>query len=369
MCNRSYTLIRSILLIILALPLVAEGKSPVIRIDMNNYRIGDFDKEIKQISCLKLKKSHYDTTRQLVFYKDRIYVMGYTIAGASVLIYDLVGNFIKEIRLPDAIAVNSMTAIPQLNELWITSYCKFIKKYQPDGKLIKKISLPFPCTGLYPTGNHEYLVYSGGAGKAIERHAFALTDFKAIRELFIPMHFQRDVSHNFIGTYVADPSSGNLLLFPDNIDTVYTFDKQKKELFPLFHLDFHGDFMKLKDAPNSDREMSEIITQKRYIYSHNSLSVASGKLFFRTLGKHSHLYSIRMTDRQVAVFNDLFDNYPLEYTPFFHSDGKKLYAVIQEKKIVEHYKKHKCTYPALQKILPSLSANGQEHYLITIELK
>ncbi len=77
---------------------------------MNNYRVGDFDKEIKQISCLKLKKSHYDTTRQLVFYKDRIYVMGYTIAGASVLIYDLVGNFIKEIRLPDAIAVNSMTA-------------------------------------------------------------------------------------------------------------------------------------------------------------------------------------------------------------------------------------------------------------------
>lgn len=74
------------------------------------------------------EKSHYDTTRQLVFYKDRIYVMGYTIAGASVLIYDLAGNFIKEIRLPDAIAVNSMTAIPQLNELWITSYGKFIKK-------------------------------------------------------------------------------------------------------------------------------------------------------------------------------------------------------------------------------------------------
>ena len=111
---------------------------------MNNYRVGDFDKEIKQISCLKLKKSHYDTTRQLVFYKDRIYVMGYTIAGASVFIYDLAGNFIKEIRLPDAIAVNSMTAIPQLNELWITSYGKFIKKYQPDGKLIKKISLPSP---------------------------------------------------------------------------------------------------------------------------------------------------------------------------------------------------------------------------------
>ncbi len=63
MCNRSYTLIRSILLIILALPLVAEGKSPVIRIDMNNYRVGDLDKEIKQISCLKLKKA---TTTRLV---------------------------------------------------------------------------------------------------------------------------------------------------------------------------------------------------------------------------------------------------------------------------------------------------------------
>ena len=63
MCNRSYTLIRSILLIILALPLVAEGKSPVIRIDMNNYRVGDFDKEIKQIPRLKLKKA---TTTRLV---------------------------------------------------------------------------------------------------------------------------------------------------------------------------------------------------------------------------------------------------------------------------------------------------------------
>ena len=63
MCNRSYTLIRSILLIILALPLVAEGKSTVIRIDMKNYSVGDIDKEIKQISCLKLKKA---TTTRLV---------------------------------------------------------------------------------------------------------------------------------------------------------------------------------------------------------------------------------------------------------------------------------------------------------------
>ena len=40
-----------------------------------------------------------------------------------------------------------------------------------------------------------------------------------------------------------------------------------------------------------------------------------------------------------------------------------------EKELAEHYQNIKCTYPAIQKLLPALSPDGNSWILLTIEIK
>ena len=37
-------------------------------------------------------------------------------------------------------------------------------------------------------------------------------------------------------------TNNNIFIFPPRIDTIYSYNFQQKELYPLYSLDFHGDF-------------------------------------------------------------------------------------------------------------------------------
>ena len=56
-------------------------------------------------------------------------------------------------------------------------------------------------------------------------------------------------------------------------DTIYMYDS-KKDDGTYFHLDFHGDYLTEEMLPRdryfSDKEMHDIITEKKYIYSKNN---------------------------------------------------------------------------------------------------
>ena len=84
-------------------------------------------------------------------------------AGKNVYIYSKSGKFIKEITFSDALIVNSMCIVPELEELWVVSRFKIINKFKLDGAPVKKVSLPFPCAAIIPTAKQDFLVYSGGA--------------------------------------------------------------------------------------------------------------------------------------------------------------------------------------------------------------
>ena len=86
--------------------------------------------------------------------------MGSTMAGKNVYIYSKSGKFIKEITFSDALIVNSMCIVPELEELWVVSRFKIINKFKLDGAPVKKVSLPFPCAAIIPTAKQDFLVYS-----------------------------------------------------------------------------------------------------------------------------------------------------------------------------------------------------------------
>lgn len=338
---------------------------------MNHYQKITFDSLVTNISCTKLSNTVFDFCTNMVQYQDYLYFMGGTMAGKNVYIYSKSGKFIKEITFPDALIVNSMCIVPELEELWVVSRFKIVNKFKLVGTPVKKVSLPFPCAAIIPTTEQNFLVYSGGACTDrghIEGHFMALTDFKSINKLFLPKWGKREWPFAPYNLYTTD--TDNILILPNNTDTIYIYDTSRKEIAPYFHLDFHGDFLTNDKYPKEDVEMGEIIDKKKYIYNCYSFYFASGYLFLKLIGKRNDFCVIRSKDNALFSFDRLFDNFSSRYVnPFIGSDKSNLYLLVREKDLVNHYLNIRCTYSGIEKILPTLSINGNDWILLTIKIK
>lgn len=367
-------------LLFLFLLFVNDGKSvtttssekSIIHIDMNKYQTICFDTLITDISCTRLEKNMFNECIDMMQYKDYLYFMGYTMAGKNLVIYNTTGKFIKEITFSDALMVNSMCIIPELEELWVVSRFKTINKFKLDGTPITRVSLPFPCANIIPTKEKDFLVYSGGACHergSIEGHFMALTDFKSIHKLFMPMWGEKKWPFASYNLYTTDTNK-NIFIFPAQIDTIYSYNFQKKELFPLYSLNFHDDFLTLDKYSEDDSEMHKIITQRKYIYNHYSFYEASDKLFFKLKGKREFFCMIDRISNSLYRFDRLFDNFQSGYiNPFVGSSDRQLYLLARGNELRDHYLNLKCSYPAIKKIISSLSSDNNDWILLTINIK
>lgn len=361
-----------LLIFFIACSFFSHGKNDVIHIDMLKYQTVKFDTLVKGISCIKLGYKNFDSCLKIVSYKGYFYLIGNTIAGKSVLIFKSTGEFVKEITFSDALLLTSLAIIPDQEQLWVASRGKILNKFKLDGTPVGRVSLPFFCVDLTAVNNKDFLVYDGGRN-SIEGHSMALTDFKSIQKLFINRNKKRKYISSSQSLYAADTNLENIFVFPDRTDTLYFYNSKKEELEPYYHLNFHGDFLTEKlytKGEFSDEEMSEIITKRKYIYSQYSFYQASGRLFFKLVGKREDFCTIHLKDNSLLSFDRLFDGYEsTTYNPFIGSDGKNIYFIVKEKDLVKHYKNNKCTYPTIQRLLPSLSANGSNWILLAIEIK
>ncbi len=342
-----------------------------IEIDMSTPTRIDFNDLVENISCTKLDGYYFDGCISLIPFKEYLYLMGETISGKNITIYNRKGEFIKNITFSDALIVNSMCIVPTLDELWVISRFKRISKFKLDGTLIKRVALPFNCANAYAVNRDDFLLYSGGGATNIENHYIALTDFKSVHKLFMPQ--RNKTAFNHWSLYAPDVSNENLFMFFHLIDTIYSYNIKDQELRPHYKLNFHGDFLSESQVPsgkNEDSEMSEIITKRKYIYAHYSFYQASGKLFFKLVGKRDDFCMINLEDNRLFSFDRLFDSFgSYQINPFVASDGKRLYLLAKERDLVEHYQNIKCTYPALRKLLPTLSPEGNAWILVAIDIK
>lgn len=367
---RKALLISSLILLSIVPVFPVQGETGTI--DMGQAQPACFDSLVADIACVKLENRIFDNCIQMVPSRDYLYFMGSTIAGRSIGIYDKSGKFIRELTFPDAILLNSMSLIPETEELWVVSRFKVINRFRLDGTLVKRQSLPFTTAYAIPVGGPDFLVYNGCSSVdkyCIEGHFMALTDFKSIRKLFLPKWGRREFPFAGYSLYTKD-KDGDVFLFPHNIDTIYRYDIAREELAPLYALDFHGDFLTLDKKPLTDQEMADIITNRKYIYSHYSFHWVSGKFFFKLIGKREDYCMIRQQDGALFSFDRLFDNFRSRYiNPFVGSDGECLYLLVRENDLSEHYQNVKCTYPSVRKILPTLSQTGNAWILLTIKIK
>lgn len=369
-----------VLFILLSLLFINESKAilyptaykEATKIDMKKYKTISFDSLIEDISCTRLDKNIFSNCISMTQYKDNLYFMGNTIAGKNIVIYNSSGKFINEITFSDALLVNSMCIVPHLEELWAVSRFKIINKFKLDGTPINRISLPFACAHIIPVDKQNYLIYSGGGCDKqgnIDGYFMALTDFKSINKFFIPKWGKSKRPYADYNLYATNTKSNNIFIFPNNIDTIYTYNYNEKEVNPLYSLDFHEEFITKENYPN-DNELGEIIKKQKYIYSHNSFYQASDKLFFKLKGKREDICIINLKNNSLYSCERLFDNFhSRSMNPIIGSDGENIYMLAWEKDLVEHYQNIKCSYPAIKKILPSLSANSEDWVLITIKIK
>ena len=341
-------------------------------IDMNRGQNIRFDDLVSDISCLSLQQASFDNCWHLIAYGDYYYGMVSTMAGRKLVIYDKQGALVKELTFSDAWVVHSMCIVPELKELWVMSRTKIINKFKLDGTPIRRLSLPFACTNVIPAGDGEYLVYSGGSAQekySIEKHMMALTDFKTVTRLYLPIRGQKD-SFSGCTTLSATEAGQNLYVFPPGIDTIFTYHRRDKELYPQYALNFHGDFLPLEELQSGERQMARVIETNSHVYDIVSFYEAAGRLFFRLVGKRNHFCMIDLRTDSLYTFNHLFDYYDAEGpNPIVGSSAGKFYLVVREKALLDHYQNIKCSYPALKQSLSGKSSGRNGWLLITITLK
>lgn len=364
--------IKLLLIFLVTCSCLSYGKNDLIQIDMSKYQTVDFDRLVKNISCIKLEFNSFDSVLKVIPYKGYFYLMARTIAGYSVVIFKNNGRWVKEITFADALIVSSLAIIPEQEQLWVFSRGKIVNKFKLDGSPVGKVSLPFKCVDLTAVNKQDFLIYDG-AHNSIEGHSMAVTDLKSIHQLFLKRSNKKKKFSSSESLYAPNTNQDSLFVFPDRTDTIYLYHSKKRKIEPYYHLNFHGDFLTDKMYPKddfSDKEMSDIITKRTYIYARYSFYQASGRLFFKLAGKRNDFCTIDLKNNALLSFGRLMDNYqPTTYNPFIGSDGNSLYLMVKENELVKHYKKSKCTYPSIQKLLPSLSVDGNNWILLAIEIK
>lgn len=53
----------------------------------------------------------------------------------------------------------------------------------------------------------------------------------------------------------------DIFILPDETDTIYSYNRPKKEVTPFYTLNFHSDFLTKDRVPEEDSEMGQIITE------------------------------------------------------------------------------------------------------------
>lgn len=348
----------------------------VVTCDMDKTIPTLFDDWIEDISCTVLEKDLFDTYMTIIPYKDLYYVMGRTIAGVKIVIFKDTGEYVKELQLQDPIATESMTIIPELEELWVISFGNIIHKYKLDGTFLKRIKLPFSCTNIITADFPDFLVYSGG-GKdekgSIQQHLFALTDFQTIHQLFIPQWGTQTNPYAPFSLYAKDTNTKRIYVFPSKIDTIYCYSYLQKKMKPYYALNFHGDFLtkdKEPAGPSENKEMNDIITQNKYIYTHTSFQLVNNKLVFKLRGKRDDFYMIDLNSNKAYSFDKLFDQFQTySYNPFLGAKDNSLYMIVREQDLNKHYQSHTCSYDKLKQRLKALPATSNKWILLKINLK
>ena len=351
-------------------------KEDITTIDMDQYETVDFDSLVESVLPIKLQKESsvlLVNCKKIIQNKNYYYLLVNNRTGYEVQIYDNSGKFIKQITSEEEEfpIISTIHISPNKKELWVLFLHNTLCKYTLDGSFIEKITLPFSCVGMISLDKQEFLIYDGRFNKDWE-HEFALTNLIEVEKFFLRKN--RKLLQSFDdNVFAANLDDGNeIFIFPNMKDTIYMYDSKEKMMEPYFHLDFHGDYLTEEMLPRdryfSDKEMHDIITEKKYIYSKNNFYQATDKLFFKLLGKRNNSHFIDLQDNSLKSYDSLFDDYSTSNS-FLGTNGNNLFMLVKKKSLAEHYKNKFSSYPSIQNEISTKTDKDDSWILLNIKLK
>ena len=364
------------IVLLLASSCQTDKKENIFTIDMNQYETVDFDSFVESVLPIKLQKESsilLKYCKKIVQNKNYYYLLVNNPTGYEVQVYDSSGKFVKQILSEEGgfSIISTIHISPNKEELWVIWEHRVLSKYKPDGTFIEKTILPFSCVGMVNLDKQEFLIYDGRFNKDWE-HEFALTNLIEVDKFYLRKNEKllQSFDDNVFATNLN--GDGEIFILPDKKDTIYMYDSKEKIIEPYIHLDFHGDFLTEKMLPKdryfSDKEMHDIIREKKYIYSKKSFHQTTDKLFFKLQGKRNNSHFINLKDNSLKSYEGLFDDYSTSNS-FLGANGNDLFMLVKEKSLREHYKKGDSTYPSMQKEISTISDKDDGWVLLNIKLK
>lgn len=320
---------------------------------MNQYEKVVFDSLVESVSFIKLEQDNvpiFDFCHKIIESNNYYYLLVQNRTGYKVLIFDNQGAFVKQIVFGEQhYFINTMFIHSAKKQLWVVSEQNSLYKYKSDGTFIEKISLPISCVDVAELDDQNFLVFDGGFNMDWQ-HKIALTDMVNVEKFFLKRN-QNMLKSFMQNVFAYNSESDDIYVFPRMTDTIYHYNAKKKMVEPFYYLDFHGDFLTEDMIPEdrffTDREMSDIITEKKYIYTHRSFEKASNKLFFLVLGMRNNYYMIDLADNSISCFDVLFDGY-VSRESFMGASGRDLLMVIKSGILASHYKKQESSHLSLR---------------------
>lgn len=305
-----------------------------VRLDMTQSQSLNWNSVSEGVSRLPLQTGDapfIDTCHKVLKYKGQYYLLAQIAGGFyHIYIYDEAGALVNQISFDDSFfAVNLMEIEPESEELVVVGLGRFELRYDLEGNLKAQKKLDYPCAALCHIDAARELVCDGNMDKT-SPFSLTLRDNEKPVKQFLQKAKGKQNQYTTWDMFAPNLSAHSIYVMERSNDTIYHYNTQTDEMRPLYHLDFHGDFLTKQDVPENgwtDEEMDEIITQRKYITGTSSFYLVNEKLFFKLSGKREDFCMIDLKTNEVYSVASLPEDISATaYRPIVGSDGEYLYA-------------------------------------------
>lgn len=309
-----------------------------VRLDMTQSQSLNWNFVLEGVSRLPLQTGDapsIGTCHKVLKYKNHYYLLAQIAGGFyHIYIYDEDGALVNQVSFDDSFfAVNLMEIEPESEELVVVGLGRFELRYDLEGNLKAQKKLDYPCAALCHIDAARELVCDGNMDKT-SPYSLTLRDSEKPIKHFLQKAKGQLNQYTTWDMFAPNLSAHSIYVMERRNDTIYHYNTQTDEMRPLYHLDFHGDFLTKQDAPENgwtDEEMNEIITQRKYITGTSSFYLVNEKLFFKLSGKWEDFCMIDLKTNEVYSVASLPEDISATaYRPIVGSGGEYLYAFAKD---------------------------------------
>ena len=250
--------------------------------------------------------------------------------NGNVFIFDNKGSFINkiskgegpnEILYPIDIAINQNT-----KTLCILDTYRTIKEYSFEGNYTKKIALNEPFLSLEILDN-DILLFDPNSRSQADHYLRYLSEDNENRDLLSKPFKGKMFS---LPNFFTKENNNTILISCIFTDTIYSINKNYKELVPTYILNFQGkganETKRLKETPGLI-EYLKSARENNYVTGPCDLSIINKNLFFTLGGANNYFVTYKTKDKKIKLHTCLFDGLPNNYASVGRTEDHVIFCM------------------------------------------